>query len=68
VHEDVWCATIWCDEAEALLAVEPLNRALSHDFLLLLQGIRTVRVPRSPPGEQPIPDSQEKEESTGYLT
>jgi hypothetical protein len=34
----------------------------------LLQGIRTVRVPRSPPGEQPIPDSQEKEESTGYLT
>src|SRR3954466_3822697 len=30
VHEDVGAAAVLCDEAEALLSVEPLHRALRH--------------------------------------
>src|SRR5579859_4494024 len=60
VDEYVRLAAIGCDEAEALLAVEPLDRALSHDFLLLnAAGMPPCADPRGlPPGEQPIPASE----------
>src|SRR5215204_3916134 len=30
VHEDIFAAIVWGDKAEALLAVEPLDRSLRH--------------------------------------
>ncbi len=48
VDEDIRTAAVHGDEAEALLRVEPLNRALSHvPFSLLVQSGPTPRGPRT---------------------
>ena len=45
VDEDVSSAPVDRDEAEALLAVEPLDCSLCHELLLAGAGLRTVRSP-----------------------
>ena len=49
VHEDVSAAAVWGDEAEALLRVEPLDRALCH-VLSPRQVVETDRQPYGGPG------------------
>ena len=43
VYEDVWSTAIDRDEAEALLAVKPLDSSLCHENLLASRG-RTLRL------------------------